>query len=62
VEDGERLPPHSLRAGFVTEAYLDGVLDEQLMAHARQKDVTTTRRYRKRAKTIAASLARLLDL
>jgi len=32
------------------------------MAHARQKDIATTRRYRKRAKTVAASPTHLLDL
>lgn len=62
ADEGERLSPHGLRAGFITEAYLNGALDEQVMAHARQKDVTTTRRYRKRAKTVAASPTRLLDL
>lgn len=62
VDDTERLSPHGMRAGFITEAYLNGALDEQVMAHARQKDVNTTRRYRKRAKTIAASPTRLLDL
>ena len=62
VDAGERLSPHGMRAGCITEAYLNGALDEQVMAHARQKDVTTTRRYRKRAKTIAASPTKLLDL
>ncbi len=62
VDDGERLSPHGMRAGFITEAYLNGALDEQVMAHARQKDVTTTRRYRKRVKTVAASPTKLLDL
>ena len=62
VPDGERLSPHGLRAGFITEAYLNGALDEQVMAHARQKDISTTRRYRNRAKTVAASPAKLLNL
>ena len=62
VDAGERLSPHGMRAGCITEAYLNGALDEQVMAHARQKNVTTTRRYRKRAKTIAASPTKLLDL
>ena len=30
VDDGERLSPHGLRAGFITEAYLHGALDEQV--------------------------------
>lgn len=60
--DGERLSPHGLRAGFITEAYLNGALDEQVMAHARQKDINTTRRYRRRATVVAATPTRLLDL
>jgi integrase len=62
VDEGERLSPHGMRAGFITEAYLNGALDEQVMAHARQKNVDTTRRYRNRAKTVAASPTKLLDL
>jgi len=62
VDASERLSPHGLRAGFITEAYLHGALDEQVQAHARQTSIATTRRYRKRAKVVAASPARLLDL
>jgi len=62
VPETERLSPHGLRAGFITEAYLNGALDEQVMAHARQKDIATTRRYRNRAKTVQASPTKLLDL
>ena len=62
VDAGERLSPHGLRAGFITEAYLHGALDEQAGAHARQKSLDTTRRYRRRAKTVAASPTKLLDL
>ena len=62
VDEGERLSPHGLRAGFITEAYLNGALDEQVMAHARQKAISTTRRYRQRAKTVAASPTKLLNL
>jgi hypothetical protein len=51
-----------MRAGFITEAYLNDACDEQVMAHARQKDLNTTRRYRQRAKTVAASPTRFLDL
>jgi hypothetical protein len=46
VYAGERLSPHGMCAGFITEAYLNGALDEQVMAHVRQKNVETTRRYR----------------
>jgi len=62
VPDGERLSPHDFRAGFITGAYLNGALDEQVMAHVRQRDINVTRGYRKRAKVVAASPARLLDL
>ena len=55
VHETERLSPHDLRAGFITEAYLNGPLDEQVAHHARQSDLNTTRGYRRRAKTIAAS-------
>jgi ribose/xylose/arabinose/galactoside ABC-type transport system permease subunit len=49
-------------AGFITEAYLHGALDEQVMHHARQKTITTTRGYRQRAKVVLASPTKLLDL
>jgi integrase len=62
VPQGERLSPHGLRAGFITEAYLNGALDEQVAHHARQTDLDTTRGYRRRAKTVAASPTRLLNL
>jgi len=62
VHDTERLSPHGLRAGFITEAYLNGALDEQVAHHARQSDLDTTRGYRRRAKTVAASPTRLVDL
>jgi integrase len=62
IPERERLSPHGMRAGFITEAYLNGALDEQVMAHAWQKDVNTTWRYRRRAKTVAASPTRFLDL
>lgn len=62
VHASERLSPHGLRAGFITEAYLRGALDEQVMHHARHKDVNTTRGYRRRAKLLAESPAKLLDL
>lgn len=62
VHASERLSPHGLRAGFITEAYLRGALDEQVMHHARHKDVNTTRGYRRRAKVLAESPAKLLDL
>ncbi len=62
VPEDERLSPHGLRAGFITEAYLHGALDEQVMHHARQKNINTTRGYRQRAKVVSASPTKLLDL
>ncbi len=62
VDPRERLSPHGLRAGFITEAYLAAALDEQVMAHTRQKDVSTMRGYRRRAKITGENPARLLDL
>ena len=62
VDESERLSPHGLRAGFITEAYLRGALDEQVMHHARQKSIGTTQGYRRRAKITQDSPARLLDL
>lgn len=62
VDEAERLSPHGLRAGFITEAYLKGALDEQVMHHARQKSIATTQGYRRRAKITKDSPARLLDL
>jgi integrase len=62
VHESERLSPHGLRAGFITEAYLRGALDEQVMHHTRQKSLATTQGYRRRAKITADSPARLLDL
>jgi integrase len=62
VDATERLSPHGLRAGFITEAYLKGALDEQVMQHTRQTSLATTQGYRRRAKITRDSPARLLDL
>ena len=59
---GERLSPHGLRAGFITEAYLAGARDEPIMEHTRHRDLKTMRGYIRRAKLIAESPSRLLDL
>jgi integrase len=59
---GERLSPHGLRAGFITQAYIAGARDEQIMAHTRQKDLRTMRGYVRRAKLVSASPAGLLGL
>jgi integrase len=58
----ERLSPHGLRAGMITEAPLNGALDEQIMPHTRHKDSATMRSYRRRARIVVDNPARLLDL
>nr|WP_254601171.1 hypothetical protein [Caulobacter sp. S45] len=50
VHESERLSQHGLRAGFITEAYLAGALDEQVGAHVRHDDLRSTRGYRRRAR------------
>lgn len=62
VPAGERLSPHGLRAGFVTEAYMAGARDEQVMDHTRHRDLKTMRGYVRRAKLVTESATKLLDL
>jgi integrase len=62
VPDTERLSPHGLRAGMITEATLNGALDEQIMPHSRHKDAGSMRGYRRRARILVDNPARLLDL
>ncbi len=62
VHGSERLSPHGLRAGFVTEAYLAGARDEQVMEHTRHRDLKTMRGYVRRAKLVTDSATKLLDL
>lgn len=62
VAPGERLSPHGLRAGFITQAYVNGARDEQIMDHTRQKDLRTMRGYVRRAKLVSDSPAKLLGL
>jgi integrase len=62
VAAGERLSPHGLRAGFVTEAYMAGARDEQVMDHTRHRDLKTMRGYVRRAKLVTDSATKLLDL
>lgn len=58
----ERLSPHGLRAGFVTEAYQAGARDEHIMAHTRHRDLKTMRGYVRRARLVQDSPAKLLGL
>ncbi|GLR65429.1 integrase [Acidocella aquatica] len=62
MPNGERLSPHGLRAGFITQAYVNGARDEEIMDHTRQKDLRTMRGYVRRAKLVTGSPARLLGL
>lgn len=58
----ERISPHGLRSGFVTEAYRAGARDEEIMAHTRHKDLKTMRAYVRWAKLVSDSPARKLGL
>jgi integrase len=62
VHASERLSPHGLRAGLITEAYLAGAPDEQVAAHTRHGDLSTMRGYRRRARITTDNPARLVDL
>ena len=62
VHASERLSPHGLRAGLITEAYLAGAPDEQVAAHTRHGDLGTMRGYRRRARITSDNPARLVDL
>lgn len=62
IASGERLSPHGLRAGFITQAYIAGARDEQIMDHTRQKDLRTMRGYVRRAKLVSDRPAKLLGL
>lgn len=58
----EPITPHGLRAGFVTQAYLAGVRDEEIMDHTRHKDIATMRRYVRRAKLAKGTATTKLGL
>ena len=62
VGRSERLSPHGLRAGFITEAYKAGARDEEIMGHTRHKDADTMRGYVRRAKLLSESPAKKLGL
>jgi len=62
VATTERLSPHGLRAGFVTEAYRAGARDEAIMGHTRHRDLKTMRGYVRRAKLLNDSPVKLLGL
>jgi integrase len=58
----ERLSAHALRVGFITEAYNQGVRDEDIMRHTRHRDLRTMRGYVQRAGLIDESPVAALDL
>jgi integrase len=58
----ETLSAHSLRGGFITEAYGKGVRDEDIMRHTRHRDLRTMRGYVRRAGLVTESPAGALDL
>jgi integrase len=62
VAPSERLSPHGLRAGFITQAHLNGASEEAIMAQARHRDWRTTRRYIRQAKVVTETPAKLLGL
>lgn len=46
----EPISPHGMRVGFVTTAYRNGVLDEEIMDHTRHRSLETMRGYVRRSK------------
>jgi integrase len=62
VSGFETLSAHSLRGGFITEAYGKGVRDEDIMRHTRHRDLRTMRGYVQRAGLVTESPAGALDL
>ncbi len=62
AEGFERLSAHALRVGFITEAYAQGVRDEDIMRHTRHRDLRTMRGYVQRAGLVDDSPAGKLDL
>lgn len=62
VAASERLSPHGLRAGFITQAHLNGAGEEAIMAQARHRDWRSTRRYIRQAKVVTETPAKLLGL
>jgi integrase len=58
----DRLSAHALRVGFITEAYANGVRDEDIMRHTRHRDLRTMRGYVRRAGLLIESPAGMLDL
>ena len=62
LEGFGRLSAHALRVGFITEAYGQGVRDEDIMRHTRHRDLRTMRGYVQRAGLLTDSPAGMIDL
>jgi integrase len=60
--DPKRYAGHSLRAGFVTEAYRQGKPEAAIMATTRHKSTAMLARYRREADPVARGAAGTLDL
>ena len=58
----EPVTPHGLRAGFVTQSYLAGARDEEIMEHTRHRHLATMRHYVRRAKLGEGDATARLDL
>ncbi|MBK1662383.1 tyrosine-type recombinase/integrase [Paracraurococcus ruber] len=58
----EPVTPHGLRAGFVTQSYLAGARDEEIVEHTRHRHLGTMRRYVRRAKLGKGEATARLDL
>jgi integrase len=62
VSGQERLSPHGLRAGFITEAYRQGARDEDIIDHTRHRDLRTMRGYVRRARLLTKNPVKTLGL
>jgi integrase len=58
----DRMSAHALRVGFISEAYAQGVRDEDIMRHTRHRDLRTMRGYVQRAGLVEESPLRAIDL
>jgi integrase len=58
----EPVTPHGLRAGFVTQSYLAGARDDEIMEHTRDRHLATMRRYVRQAKLTKGAATARLDL
>lgn len=59
--DPDRFGGHSLRAGFVTEAFRRGLSEVKIMGHTRHKSLVMLARYRREADPVAHGAADLFD-